>query len=243
MAGAQEILDAIGELRELVLDLGTLVQRTADEGAVLYCPPTPHCQGGVTLRLHAQAYWKGDGKDRDRLYHALPQDAWYAYEGDGAFRGATVKAHNVWRSRALRERPAEVGYDPGPEDYDDVLPDEPAQEAQEPPQKPARPVAQPERRIEAPAQRAAAAGRQRVERREPLGMVPAGSTREDDAPPWLLALWDLMEAEGVRHAHIALYLRATPTREALEGWFAAHPDAALRDLIDEVVAARDGARV
>lgn len=85
----------------------------------LYCPPDDCCPGGFRLYRHKQEYWKNDGKDGDRLYHALPEDRWFRFKGEGAFNGQMVKNHNVWRSRALTEGREDEGdadaYDREPE--------------------------------------------------------------------------------------------------------------------------------
>lgn len=73
---------------------------------VLYCPPGDGCPGGIPIRMHAEKWWKNDGRDRDRLFHPLPESAWHKYHDpanpNGPFEGTTVRNHNVWRSAALR---------------------------------------------------------------------------------------------------------------------------------------------
>lgn len=91
----ERMLDETIRVRQL------LEEQARSNAPTLYCPPDDHCPGGVALRLHAEAYWKNDGKDADRLFHPLPEVYWYRYTGDGAFKGATVRNHNVWRSAAI----------------------------------------------------------------------------------------------------------------------------------------------
>ncbi len=107
-ATADDLWDEIHGLRMDIGELlGFLREQAEQNQPALYCPPSEHCPGGIELLHHSKAYWKNDGNDGDRFYHPLPESDWYAYQGEGAFHGATVKAHNVWRSDALRERPIE----------------------------------------------------------------------------------------------------------------------------------------
>jgi hypothetical protein len=110
----------VEELHLLRLDIGDLIQimRAQAEAnePVLYCAPDGNCPGGFRLYKHKQEFWKNDGKDNDRLFHALPEELWYVFQGEGAFKGQTVKNHNVWRSRAITvggEAEPVQGADPG----------------------------------------------------------------------------------------------------------------------------------
>ncbi len=110
----------VEEIHLLRMDIGELIQimRAQAEAnePVLYCAPDEHCPGGFRLYKHKQEFWKNDGKDNDRLYHNLPEELQYRYDGEGAFNGTLVKNHNVWRSRAITvggdAQPAQ-GSDPG----------------------------------------------------------------------------------------------------------------------------------
>lgn len=97
--------DVVGALEQIGYTLADLLEvtRAAAQAAEvpLYCPPSQHCLGGVRLMRHAEAYWRHDGKDADRLYHPLPEGAYYRYEGEGPFHGSEVRNHSVWRSKAL----------------------------------------------------------------------------------------------------------------------------------------------
>jgi hypothetical protein len=99
--------DRVITLLEQLLDAqyrtnGLLEAMASANEPTLYCPPGDHCPGGVALLHHAPAYWKNDGKDQDRFYHPLPERDYFTYTGEGAFKGATVRNHNVWRSAAIQ---------------------------------------------------------------------------------------------------------------------------------------------
>lgn len=108
--------DILRELRFIGDQLKTIadVQRQSSQAnePQLYCAPDEHCPGGFPLRRHAPEYEKGDGKDADRLYHVLPEERWFRFDGEGAFKGQTVKNHNVWRSRAVATPPHDEGDEP-----------------------------------------------------------------------------------------------------------------------------------
>ena len=99
-----DIRDEVRAQTDALIKIANAMEEQSRANEVpLYCPPTDFCDGGFRLYRHKEEYWKKDGKDADRLYHALPEERWFKFTGEGAFQGSTVKNHNVWRSQAVTE--------------------------------------------------------------------------------------------------------------------------------------------